>query len=115
MRRRVSPLAEARLRTQQRVLRPPPPLVVDPTLPSEDVPQPVYCPVRHQHEDVKMCGHVDCGRCELLARELLDRTSDHTWVCSTCTDGLRVLPYWKDGECEACGYESPVLMLAVPA
>ena len=113
-RRRASPLAAQRLRTQPRVLRPPPTLVVDPTLPDEEAPVAAYCPVRHRYEDVKMCESVDCGRCQLLEKELEERAPDHTWVCSRCTAGLKMQPFWKDGACEACGYESPVLMLAVP-
>lgn len=115
-RRTMSPLAAARVRTQQRIMRPPPELILDPTLPSEDAPPPVYCPVRHrvEGEERKMCGDVDCGRCELLAQELDERAPDHTWVCTRCVVGLRPLPHWKDGECEGCGRESIVLMLAVP-
>jgi hypothetical protein len=114
-RRRVSPLAERRLRTQPRVLRPPAELVVDPTLPDEGV-NAAYCPVRHQYEGVKMCADLDCGNCPLLARELGERAPDYAWACSTCTGGFKVHnpPFWADGACESCGRESPVLMLVIP-
>jgi hypothetical protein len=61
-----------------------------------------------------MCGDVNCGECPLLSEELGDRAPDYVWVCSTCTGGFAVQPYWKDGECDACGEASSVLMLAVP-
>ena len=112
--RKRSPLAAVRAGTQQRIVRPPPKLVVDPTLPNEEAPAAAYCPVKHRLEGVKMCGDVDCGRCGLLRQELDERAPDHAWVCTKCVDGLRPLPYWGDGACEACGRESMVLMLVVP-
>ena len=60
-----------------------------------------------------MCGDVECGRCPLLADEL-NRVPDHSWVCSACTAGFKVHPYWKDGQCDVCDDRSIVLMLAVP-
>ena len=114
-RRRVSPLAERRLRTQPRVLHPPAELVVDPTLPDEGA-NAAYCPVRHRYEGVKMCADIDCGSCALLRRELDERAPDHAWTCSRCVAGFKVHnpPFWTGGPCEACGAESPVLMLVVP-
>ena len=61
-----------------------------------------------------MCGDTDCGKCSLLKEELEDRQPDYAWLCSRCTDGFSVQPYWADGKCDACDYISPVLVLAVP-
>ena len=62
-----------------------------------------YCPLLSGR-----CSSVACSSCDLIA----DSYPDRLWVCSTCTDNLIILPYWGDGECEICGYKSPVLMLA---
>jgi hypothetical protein len=73
-----------------------------------------YCPVLRTSTGYGQCRDVDCGRCPHLYDMLTDEHPDYTWVCSNCTDGLKMLPFWADGSCESCGYESAVLMLAVP-
>lgn len=111
--RPTSPLTRLRQATQQRLLRPPPELEVDPDLAPEET-HAVYCPTRAAHEAVPVCSDVRCGECQLLARELEDRTPDYVWVCYRCTDPFHLLPYWKDGTCDSCGRSSIVLILAVP-
>ena len=100
---------------------------VDPTLPGEGALF-AFCPLLEKstrsvrarlpagrYNRGGMCGDIDCGKCPLLLQELEDRAPDYVWVCSTCTWGFKVQPYWKDGECDACGTPSSVLMLAVPS
>lgn len=63
-----------------------------------------YCPLLERR-----CGDVDCGRCALIEEEF---GADILWVCTTCTTDLEILPFWGDGECGICGFESCVLMLS---
>jgi len=99
---------------------------VDPTLPS-GAGLLVFCPLLKRctksagahlppgrYNRGGMCGDVDCGRCSVLREELEGRQPDYVWVCSRCTDGFAIEPYWADGKCDACGFESSVLMLASP-
>lgn len=56
-----------------------------------------------------MCGNVDCGRCDLPQEEYADIVI--VWLCTVCSDDAHVLPYYGDGECSWCGFESSILML----
>ena len=56
-----------------------------------------------------ICGDVQCGSCDYL--RLFIGQKEVLWLCSSCSPGARSLPFWKDGNCEACGYESVVLGL----
>ncbi len=121
-----SALRALRERTRMRVQRGPSELRVDPTLPGEEGAL-TFCPLLERstararrrlppgrYNRGGMCGSVDCGRCTLLREDLEDRQPDHAWVCSSCTSGFVVEPYWADGVCAACGRESIVLVLATP-
>ena len=69
-----------------------------------------YCPIITRY-----CGDVDCGRCEHLAVRLQDTMPGHLWVCTVCAKTMSLIDfYWADGECDICGFESCVLMLAEP-
>lgn len=69
-----------------------------------------YCPIIKRY-----CGDVDCGRCPTLQQLLLEVMPEHLWVCTVCVPEMsRVEPFWHDGPCELCGFESCVLMLAQP-
>ena len=69
-----------------------------------------YCPITARY-----CGDVDCGRCESLSQILMETMPGYLWVCTVCTtDASFVEPFWHDGECELCGFESSVLMLIQP-
>ena len=101
---------------------------VDPTLPGEVGEETLaFCPLLKRatkylkarlppgrYSRGGMCGDVNCGGCPVLLAELEERSPDYTWVCSTCTTGFHVEPYWTGGACTACGRESPVLMLVTP-
>jgi len=64
-----------------------------------------YCPLAES-----LCSDVACETCSLIDNKF----GDYLWVCSTCTEGLIVQPYYGNGTCELCGYESGVLMLGIP-
>ena len=67
-----------------------------------------YCPVIR-----RMCGDVDCGRCDHLQERLQDTMPKHLWVCSKCARKVSFVDgFWADGECDLCGFESCVLVLA---
>lgn len=63
-----------------------------------------YCPLAES-----LCSDVACESCALID----DEFRDYLWVCSTCTEGLSLQPYYGNSKCELCGFESGVLMLAV--
>jgi len=127
-RRKASPLRELRDQLSPRVRRAPTALRVDPTLPGEAGEETlVFCPkLKHATQYLRrrlppgrynrggMCGDVNCGRCPVLLADLEERSPDYAWVCSSCTDGFYIEPYWTDGACVACGFQSSVLMLATP-
>jgi len=74
----------------------------------KEVDEPVntaYCPLL-----LGRCSNVACSECALIP----DSYEDHVWVCTTCTEGFTILPYWGTGECAVCGYKSIVLMLGIP-
>ena len=68
-----------------------------------------FCPLLVKYVGKGMCGNVDCGRCELPALEYEDIETRH--LCTVCAKEAFVLPYYGDGECDWCGFESSILML----
>lgn len=68
-----------------------------------------YCPLLAAHSDRSLCSVVDCRRCAFPRLEFED--IDTAWLCTKCAERARALPYWGDGKCEGCGYESSVLIL----
>ena len=81
-----------------------------PTVPTEkkqrDEPiHTAYCPLAES-----LCSEVMCESCSLIDEEF----EDYVWVCTTCTEDLALRPYYGSGRCDICGFESGVLMLAVP-
>lgn len=64
-----------------------------------------YCPIIARN-----CVVVDCGRCEVLKEEFPERM----WLCSDCIrlDGIKLVPFWHDGNCDCCGEYSIVLCMA---
>ena len=81
---------------------------------SQDYLAPCYCPILawFSRGDRRRCGDVDCGRCPHL--EEYYGEDDFIWVCSTCTKSLEIHPYWADGACAICGFESSILLLGLP-
>lgn len=73
-----------------------------------------FCDLLYEAIGRRSCGDVDCGRCTYLLDHLESEHPDYCWVCSTCTEGFSLLPYWADGRCDSCGFPSSVLMLVVP-
>lgn len=61
-----------------------------------------YCPLAE-----KSCSNVQCEACSLVDEAF----PGGLWVCSVCAEGLRILPYYGNGSCELCGFESGVLLL----
>lgn len=61
-----------------------------------------YCPLTQS-----LCSDVQCGKCAVIGQEFVD----YLWVCSTCIEGLDIHAYYKNGQCDICGFESGILML----
>ena len=86
-----------------------------PTLPTEapDSQQAVklaFCPLLFLAEGVGLCGDVCCRTCAHLENTFADKAT--AWLCTKCSEAATVShPFWSDGHCDACGYESSVLVL----
>jgi hypothetical protein len=88
----------------------PPPLEVDVSDGRTATSKLAYCPVIE-----RSCGHVDCGNCPALREVLWETMPDFCWVCTECRPLMRHIdPFWADGSCDVCGFESCVLALGQP-
>jgi len=65
----------------------------------------------------KTCDRVDCRRCNLLGRLLLQhKPQGLSWVCSECAHLYpHHVGFWADGACDSCSKESIVLQLVETA
>jgi len=64
-----------------------------------------YCPLLKG-----LCSDVRCESCAYISEDF----PEGVWVCTTCTDFVRLKPFYGDGACHYCGHESGFLSLGIP-
>jgi len=69
-----------------------------------------FCELLLEHVGKGMCDEVACGSCPLVVSEFKD--VETAWLCTVCAkEGAEYLPYYGDGDCQICGWNSCVLSL----
>jgi len=70
-----------------------------------------FCPLLLKYRGKGYCSDTNCIECSYPYEEFGE---DMMFLCSVCVEDMKVLPYWGEGECDICGWESCVLMMVKP-
>lgn len=68
-----------------------------------------FCPLLLKYADKGMCSYVACSECRYPLIEY--ENIETQWLCTTCAEPHKPLPYWGDGKCDGCGRPGWSLML----